>query len=296
MSNIIDSTRVSMGWDNPWQTRRIDQIRRICIHHSATATGSRQAFENWWRTQHGWRNGGYSEIIHQNGDIEICYVPTIVTNGVVGHNLDTYHICAVGNWRVGGAQPSKLQMRSLMERIRFNMNRFNIPASRVLGHNEFSGHHANTCPGLNMNTLRSNLGSAISPPTSSTSIERFTVTKATGGFMNAADARNNRNQRTIVQPGTYYVFRRADGMINVTLTRSAPGSWINPATQGHTIRVGDRVRINNNATHWAVGGAISSWARGSTFTVQQVGRHGNNNHILLREPYSWIHINDIKIV
>lgn len=154
MSKIINLTRKSMGWNNPFQTRTTHQIRNIGIHHSATNTGSQTVFENHWKSL-GWRNGGYSEIILLNGDVELCYVPTTVTNGVRGHNSSTYHICVVGNFRTNGTQPNAAQRRALLERIRFNVNRFaNVNYNRVFGHNEFSGHASNICPGQNMNNIR----------------------------------------------------------------------------------------------------------------------------------------------
>jgi len=46
---IIDSTRVSMGWNNPFQTRRLDQIKKIGIHHSATSSVYLTAnLKDWW--------------------------------------------------------------------------------------------------------------------------------------------------------------------------------------------------------------------------------------------------------
>lgn len=147
---IIDRTRESMGWNNPFQTRNQNQIRRIGIHHSATADGNMRIFENHWRTL-GWRNGGYHEIILRNGDVELCYVPTTVANGVRGHNPDSYHICTVGN-----SNFTTSQEHSLIERIRHNMGRFTIPIERVLGHNEFPN-QATACPGRNMSILRNQM-------------------------------------------------------------------------------------------------------------------------------------------
>lgn len=54
---IINRLKKAIGWDNPWQTRPVSQIKEIAIHHSATATGNTAAFENSW-TNLGWRNGG----------------------------------------------------------------------------------------------------------------------------------------------------------------------------------------------------------------------------------------------
>lgn len=58
---------------------------------------------------------------------------------------------------------------------------------------------------------------------------RHQLIRATPGFMTADDARINRNPRTIVNPGTYYIFNRSQGMINVTRIKGKPGSWINPS-------------------------------------------------------------------
>jgi len=276
-----------MGWNNPWQTRRESQIARIGIHHSATVDGNMRAFENYWRTL-GWRNGGYHEIILRNGDVEICYVPTTVVNGVGDHNLNTYHICTVGN-----SNFTKAQEQTLIERIRHNMNGFNVPVERVLGHNEFPGHNANICPGRNMNNLRQSLmlPQVVTNPNQSVNtrvanvhvvragetltaiaqknritidelqrlnditnsnlilvdqvlrlpdLNRNTnmstqvnankhhVIRPTPGFRTAADARNFRNQKTIVAAGLYHIFNQSNGMINVTVRQGVPGSWINP--------------------------------------------------------------------
>jgi LysM repeat protein len=150
MTKVIDLTRQTMGWNNPFQTRRANQITRIARHHSATAGGDVFTFENHWRTL-GWRNGGYSEIILRDGTVQLCYVPEVVTNGVAGHNLTTYNICLVGNGSFTEAQEQAFE-----ERARFNMQRFNISVTNVLGHNEFTG-TATACPGSNMSTVRSRL-------------------------------------------------------------------------------------------------------------------------------------------
>jgi len=212
---IIDSTRVSMGWNNPRQTRRLDQIKKIGIHHSATTTGSRQAFENHWRGM-GWINGGYSEIIHQNGDVEICYVPTVVTNGVGGHNTPTYNICAVGNYRKNGAQPSAAQMRSLLERIRFNMNRFNVPLKKVKGHNEFLGHNFNICPGMRMKDIRNQ----VSRPTTPVAPQNIR-------FMNKSVPLRQRASANSTAVKTLPIGQEVRLLGNTSLATGSLGNWTN---------------------------------------------------------------------
>ncbi|MCL1989373.1 MAG: N-acetylmuramoyl-L-alanine amidase [Defluviitaleaceae bacterium] len=308
---LIDLTRQSMGWNNPFQTRTMNQITTLGIHHSATTNGSQMIFENHWRNL-GWRNGGYHEIVLLNGDVEICYVPTVVVNGVGDHNTISYHIAVVGNFRPGGEQPSDIQMISLRERIQFNLARFNLPIERVWGHHEFPNtprfnHSTNSCPGQNMNHLRNSLRTpkTVTPPISTlppvTSDENiFIVKHPTGGFMTAADAANTRNQRTTVQPGTYHVFRRANGMINVTRTPGVPGSWINPTTQKNTtvtptdILVDSTVRVNDTARRWATGENIPAWVRGRTYHVKQL--RNNSRELLLSDVTSWIHRDDVTLV
>lgn len=57
----------------------------------------------------------------------------------------------------------------------------------------------------------------------------YKVVQTLNGYQTAIDAQNRKNQKTTVRPGTYEVFKRANGMINVTSKRGSPGSWINPA-------------------------------------------------------------------
>jgi len=301
---IIDSTRVSMGWNNPFQTRRLDQIKKIGIHHSATATGTRQAFENHWRSK-GWRNGGYSEIIHQNGDVEICYVPTVVTNGVGGHNTPTYNICAVGNYRKNGTQPSAAQMRSLLERIRFNMNRFNIPLKKVKGHNEFLGHFANICPGMRMKDIRNQVNRPATP-----------VAPQNIRFMNKSVPLRQRASANSTAIKPLPIGQEVRLLGNTSLATGNLGNWINvqagnvtgwvregrlsttrPANATPAIRVNGRVRVNNNASTWLTGQPIPSWVRGEIYTIQQL-RNNNNEALIGRNGVAtgWIRSRDVTAV
>ena len=65
-------------------------------------------------------------------------------------------------------------------------------------------------------------------PTATTSAETYKVVKAIGGYKTAADAKARKNRATTVKAGTYYVYKKADGMYNVSSTQKTAGSWINP--------------------------------------------------------------------
>ena len=272
---LIDLTRQSMGWNNPPSSRSVAQIRNIAIHHSATNVGSQAIFENHWRNL-GWRVGGYHEIILRNGDVEISYVPTTVVNGVAGHNTNSYHISVVGN-----SNFTREQEQSLLERIRFNMNRFQVPVERVLGHNEFTGARTN-CPGRNMNTLRSNLrlpSVALAPEANAN-----THTVRAGDTLSAIA----RAHRTTVSE-----LQRLNHLPNANLIRVGEVLKL-PVIQDTTIRVGSRVRVNHAAQSWVTGQRIPAWVKGQTYTVRQI--RNNNSELLLSDVISWIRHNDVTLV
>jgi len=131
------------------------RITKIARHHSATTTGNVNSFQNHWRSL-GWKTGGYHEIILRDGTVQLCYDSDVVTNGVYGHNQTTYHICVVGNGSFTTAQEKAFE-----ERAKYNLNRFGLKVSDILGHREFSG-ASTSCPGINMNTVRSRLSGSSS--------------------------------------------------------------------------------------------------------------------------------------
>ena len=167
----IDRTNQALGRTIA-RTRRINDIRRIAVHHSATASGNTATFENFWRNlpSMGAPNavGGYHEVILLNGDIELNYLPTLISHGVGGQNADTYHICVVGNFTQ--SQLGGVQLQTLLDRIRFNVNRFpNVTFDRVLGHREFPN-QSTACPAVNMNHIRNQARQIPVPPSNDPAI------------------------------------------------------------------------------------------------------------------------------
>lgn len=139
------------------QTRNVSAVNRIARHHSATAGGDVFAFQNHWRSL-GWNTGGYHEIILRDGTVQHVYNDNVVTNGVAGHNGNTYHICLVGSSNFTAEQE-----RAFDERCRLAMQRLNIPVKHVLGHNEFPN-NPTICPGIDMNMVRNRLGGQATAP------------------------------------------------------------------------------------------------------------------------------------
>lgn len=150
---IIDRRHVSIGGHSQ---RKIQQIKYIAIHYSATATGHTKLFENYWRQNRGWMTGGYHEVVLLNGDVELNYDPTVISNGVKGYNTNTYHICYVGD-----GKPNNAQLKSLHKRVKRAKSAYRIQEQNIKGHREFSG--ANTlCPAVNVKSMIVNqLGSTV---------------------------------------------------------------------------------------------------------------------------------------
>ena len=148
MSNIQD-----IRGETPKRSSRRSEsdIKKVARHHTATNGGDFWAFwNNRWKGL-GWSTGGYHEIILRDGTVQLCYDPTVVTNGVGGHNSSTYHIALVGSGSFTDAQE-----KAWHERAQVALNRFNLSANDVLGHKEFSGQNTQ-CPGIDMDKIRSQL-------------------------------------------------------------------------------------------------------------------------------------------
>lgn len=74
----------------------------------------------------------------------------------------------------------------------------------------------------------------ITPPTppqgaiSLPQTEKYVVVTTVKGYSTSNSAANDINARGIVTAGTYFVYNKANGMVNVTKEAGKPGSWINP--------------------------------------------------------------------
>lgn len=148
MANIQDIRDQTPKRSSRHSVLRLEKIAR---HHTATTGGDFWSFwNNRWKGL-GWSTGGYHEIILRNGTVQLCYDPTVITNGVANHNSSTYHIALVGNGSFNDIQEQVWQ-----ERAKEALDRFNLTIQDILGHNEFS--NTNTqCPGIDMSKIRNEL-------------------------------------------------------------------------------------------------------------------------------------------
>ncbi len=132
------------------RTRNESDITSLARHHSATPTGDWKHFWSYWQTK-GWGTGGYNEIILRDGTVQLCYDPNEITNGIAGHNSNTYHICVVGNGSFTEAQERVWEERALLA-----IKRFGLSVRDVKGHKEYTG-ASTACPGIDMSVVRGRL-------------------------------------------------------------------------------------------------------------------------------------------
>jgi N-acetyl-anhydromuramyl-L-alanine amidase AmpD len=56
----------------------------------------------------------------------------------------------------------------------------------------------------------------------------YNLNKNVPGYYSSSDAMNRTNAKVTVQKGSYFIFKQANGMINITSQKGSAGSWINP--------------------------------------------------------------------
>lgn len=117
------------------------------------------------------------------------------------------------------------------------MKKYGIPASRVVRHWDVC---SKACPGWSgwgaagkdasiWNKFKKDISGSSSSTTSPSTSEKYTLSKSIKIYMNASDAKNSKNSVGTYPAGTYYVYKKSDGMINITKTKGKAGAWINPS-------------------------------------------------------------------
>ena len=157
-SKPFKSSSDPYGWSPPGNLEKT--WKAIVIHHSATDTGNVASIDDYHRRNNGWDGIGYDFLIGNgsgcgNGEVDSTFRWTgqktgahCKTDASNWANEDAIGICLVGNF--DHSRPSSAQMTSLMKLVRFLSERYNIPASRIYGHNSTPGHSTTTsCPGRN---------------------------------------------------------------------------------------------------------------------------------------------------
>lgn len=82
--------------------------------------------------------------------------------------------------------------------------------------------------GFGLKATSTSKPSTNNKPSTSTA-STYKLVKSCKVYNTASNAKNRKNAVTTYGAGTYYIFNKSSGMINVTKKKGTPGGWINPA-------------------------------------------------------------------
>ena len=132
--------------------------KAIVIHHSDTDKGNMKVFDRYHKDGHKWKGIGYDFVIGNgngsgNGQVEVTFrwkqqIAGAHCGGTPSNwaNEDGIGICLVGDFTK--TAPTSRQMGALVKLVRFLQSRYNIPKSRIYGHQSTPGYKNGTkCPG-----------------------------------------------------------------------------------------------------------------------------------------------------
>lgn len=138
-----------------YDSRPITAIKRLVIHHSASAASTTaEAMARYHIDHHGWPGIGYHFVVTTDGTIQYVNDHTLITYGVSGQNDDTVHICMVGDFT--GITPPEAQLaatRKLIDNYRHAMGQ----PYPVVGHSDIGD---SSCPGDTWPSWRGRLADA----------------------------------------------------------------------------------------------------------------------------------------
>jgi LysM repeat protein len=119
----------------------------LVIHHSATLSGSAEAYARYHTLTLGWQGIGYHFVIEQDGTIKQCHDLNVKSYHVGNSNARSIGICLTGSFTKGtGQKPTQAQKDSLYLLVKEIQKE--VPSiKKVLGHNECPDYSWKNCPG-----------------------------------------------------------------------------------------------------------------------------------------------------
>lgn len=125
-------------------------VKYIVIHCSA-GHSDLEGVKRWWHTPKprgmGWKTGGYHKWVDYDGTITDIYPLNTVTNGVLGYNKESVHICYRGgvkksNVKITEDTRTEDQKAGILNAIYQMLEELkktqDISKIKILGHRDFS--------------------------------------------------------------------------------------------------------------------------------------------------------------
>lgn len=149
------------------------KLKQLVIHCTATPEGRKvtSADIRAWHTNpvskggRGWRQVGYTDMIHLGGRVErlvennedMNVDPWEVTNGATGYNSVSRHVVYVGGVARDGKTPKDTRTPAQLKAMEAYVKDFHrrFPSVRIIGHNELA---AKACPSFDVQKWLQSIG------------------------------------------------------------------------------------------------------------------------------------------
>lgn len=148
------------------------RLKQLVIHCTATPEGrevSAADIRRWHTSSppqgRGWKQVGYTDLIHLDGRVErlvrnnedMNVDPWEVTNGAAGHNSVSRHIVYAGGVAKDGKRPKDTRTESQRAALEAYVRDFHkrFPGVRIIGHNEIA---AKACPSFDVRQWLAGIG------------------------------------------------------------------------------------------------------------------------------------------
>lgn len=128
-----------------YKKRTLDKIDMVVVHHSATATGTAEAYARYHVSNNGWPGIGYHFVIDKDGTIHQTNELETISYHVSGQNTNSIGICLTGDY--DRQKPPEEQLNKCAQLIAMLRQQIGRPL-KIRGHAAFS---TKTCPGLHFN-------------------------------------------------------------------------------------------------------------------------------------------------
>ncbi len=153
--DVVDDLRDA----GDYPRRALGDITNIDIHHSADGRRTGMAAIEYFNQLHidrGWPGIGYHYVGAQDGKIYKTGLDRQSRWSVGDHNGHTISYMLIGNFQ--HEDPTPEQYDSALWMVNRLRRAYGVPIIRAKGHNEYPGHSANVCPGIDMDLFRERLG------------------------------------------------------------------------------------------------------------------------------------------